>query len=334
MITPRRTRLVRVPDLHAFRRAIVACSTEGRSELLRSTAVVVPTRGAARHLRRRFALADDSSAAAAPVILTRDDLYSLLNARLAAPLTLLAACEREVILHSAAAGAIDAGTAPPFHLRAGLVAEMMRFYDQLRRQGQAVDRYEELLVGALDAESDRGAERLLRQTHFLAAAYRAYEHRLASQNLVDEHVLRAHLLQITAAEPLRRMVVAVGDWIADAHGLFSADFDLLARLPGLEQLDIVATSGLLRSGFDQRVQDWLPGIEQIDQIDQIDASQGRDAGQTASPVPRLVAPDREDGSPVWVRRDREEELVAVARRANDRIGVVFARAAAVSLSRP
>ena len=50
---------------------------------------------------------------------------------------------------------------------------MMRFYDQLRRQGQSVDRYEELLVASLDADNDRGAERLLRQTRFLAASYRA-----------------------------------------------------------------------------------------------------------------------------------------------------------------
>ena len=251
-----------------------------------------------------------------PTVLTRDDLYNLLNARLTEPLALLAACEREVILHSAAAEAIAAGTAPPFHLRPGLVAEMMRFYDQLRRQGQSVDRYEELLVEALDAESDRGAERLLRQTRFLAASYRGYEQRLAARSLVDEHVLRAHLIRNGAADPLRRVVVAVGDWIADPHGLFAADFDLLARVPGLEQLDIVATSGLLRSGFDQRVHDWLPGLDEIDEI------------LPASPVPRMLAPDREDGSPVWVNRDREEELVAVARRASgdlDRIAVVFAR---------
>jgi RecB family exonuclease len=318
VITPRRTRLVRVPDLHAFRRAIVACSRYGGSDLVGSTAVVVPTRGAAQHLRRTFAGSPDAT----PALLTRDDLYYLLNGRLPQPLTLLAACEREVILHSAAAEAITAGAAPPFHLRPGLVAEMMRFYDQLRRQGQGVDRYEELLVEALDADSDRGAERLLRQTRFLAAAYRAYEHRLVARTLVDEHVLRARLIRTGAFEPLRRVVVAVGDWIADPHGLFSADFDLLARLPGLEQLDIVATSGLLRSGFGQRVQDWLPGIEEIDEIE------GLGTGLTASPVPRMVAPDREDGSPVWVKRDREEELVAVARRANgdlDRIAVVFAR---------
>ena len=92
---------------------------------------------------------------------------------------------------------------------------MMRFYDQLRRQGQSVDRYEELLVASLDADNDRGAERLLRQTRFLAASFRAYEQRLASLTGVDEHGLRAHLIRRAAASPLRRVVVAVGDWIAD-----------------------------------------------------------------------------------------------------------------------
>ena len=78
---------------------------------------------------------------------------------------------------------------------------MMRFYDQLRRQGQSVDRYEELLVESLDADNDRGAERLLRQTRFLAASFRAYEQRVASLPGVDEHGLRAHLIRQAAAAP-------------------------------------------------------------------------------------------------------------------------------------
>ena len=132
-------------------------------------------------------------------------------------------------------------------------------------------------------------------------------------------MLRAHLVRQSTAAPLRRVVVAVCDWIADPHGLFAADFDLLSRLPGLEQLDIVATTGLLRSGFDQRVHDWLPGLDEIE---------ATELGAAPSPVPRMLAPDREDGVPVWVRRDREEELVAIARRAGerlDRTAVVFAR---------
>jgi hypothetical protein len=254
-----------------------------------------------------------------PAILTRDELYLFFNAMLAEPLGILTSSEREVLLQTSAMHAAAHGAAPPFQLRPGLVAEMMRFYDQLRRQGQSVDRYESLLVESLDADSDRGAERLLRQTRFLAASYRAYEQRVAALPAVDEHALRAHLIQHAAARPLKRIVVAVGDWIADPHGLFAADFDLLTRVSGLAEIDIIATSGLLGSGFDQRLNDWLPGLDTIE---------GSDLGVAASPVPRMLVPNREDGVPVWIHRDREEELVAVARRAAiepDVHAVVFAK---------
>ncbi len=275
----------------------------------------MPTRGAGHHLSRLYEVQP-------PAIVTRDELYLLFNARLQAPLDILTGSEREVILHTAARQTADAGVRPPFQLRPGLVAEMMRFYDQLRRQGQSVDRYEELLVASLDADNDRGAERLLRQTRFLAASYRAYEQRLGTLTGVDEHGLRAHLIGHAAASPLRRVVVGVADWIADPDGLFAVDFDLLTRIPGLEELDIVATSGLLASGFEQRLHDWLPGLDTVD---------ADSLGLRASLVPTIAAPVREDGVPVWVHRDREEELVAVARRAADNqdpadcTAVVFAR---------
>ena len=48
MITPRRTRLVRVPDLQAFRAAIVELSPHTEST---RRVVLVPTGGAARQLR-------------------------------------------------------------------------------------------------------------------------------------------------------------------------------------------------------------------------------------------------------------------------------------------
>ena len=272
----------------------------------------MPTRAAAHHLRRTFPASGNL-----PLIVTRAELYLLFNARLAEPLGILTASEREVILRAAAGEAVAAGAEPPFRLRPGLVAEMMRFYDQLRRQRQSVDRYEELLIESLDADSDRGAERLLRQTRFMAASFRAYEHRVAASPGVDEHGLRAHLILREPARPIRRVVVAVGDWIADPDGLFAADFDLLTRVPGLAAIDVVATAGVLGSGFDQRLHDWLPGFDE-----------GSPPGLTASPVPDLLAPDGEDSPHVWIYRDREEELVAIARRADrdlDRIGVVFAR---------
>ena len=316
MITPRRTRLVRVPDLRAFRRTSALLSSTAPEG---STAILVPTRGAARQLAHffsdpeRVALHIDQGVA----LLTRDELYADLNARLAAPRRLLTSCEREVMLHSAADEAIASGQAPPFGVRPGLVAEMMRFYDQLRRQGQSVQRFEELIGERLQGDEDRGAVRLLEQTRFLASSFRVYERRLAATDAVDEHALRAHLIAMAPATPLTDVVVTVGDWIADAHGLAAVDFDLLTRLSGLERIDVIATEGLLRSGFHQRINDWLPGLEEID-ASALDIR--------SSPPPReLVVP---------VSRDREEELVAVARRMKaeaagtvdlDRVAVVFNR---------
>ena len=153
-------------------------------------------------------------------------------------------------------------------MREGLVAEVLRFYDQLRRQGRAVGRFEELLedVLARDAEYDRGAERMLGQTRLLAAAFREYERRLVHADACDEHSLREHLLAHQARTPVREIVVTVGDWIADPKGLYMADFDLLTRLPQLEAVDVVATDGLLGSGFHQRIHEWLPGIEEVESV--------------------------------------------------------------------
>jgi RecB family exonuclease len=310
VIEPRRTRLVRVPGLHALRRAVTILSADAGNDLFPATAVVVPTRGAAHQLRRGFS-------GAAPEVMTRDGLYDSLHTRLPKPPRRVTPSEREVILHASAVEAAAAGAEPPFPIRPGLVAEMMRFYDQLRRQEQTVDRFEELLVASLD-DSDRGAERLLAQTRFLAAAFRAYERRLSDR--VDEHGLRVHLLTVPAADPLRHVIVTVGDWIADPHGLAAVDFDLLTRISGLGQIDVVATDGLLQSGFHERIHRWLPEIEEVG---------GRQLGVEESPVPRMLVPPGPE-PPVFVRRDREEELVAVARRAKgapslDRVGVVFER---------
>jgi len=228
---------------------------------------------------------------------------------------MLTSCEREVLLQSAANDAIADGQAPPFDVRPGLVAEMMRFYDQLRRQGQTVQRFEELIAERLQGDDDRGAVRLLEQTRFLAASFRAYERRVQATDAVDEHLLRAHLIATPPARPLTGVVVTVGDWIADARGLAAVDFDLLTRLPGLERLDLVATERVLQSGFHQRIHEWLPGIEEV--------------AAAALGVPPSPPPPRELVVPV--SRDREEELVALARRVRsegvdpDRVAVVFER---------
>jgi hypothetical protein len=205
----------------------------------------------------------------------------------------------------AAANSADANL--PFTIRPGLVSQMVRFYDDLRRHGQTVARFEELMEATLaGADVDRGAERLLRQTRFLAAAFRRYEHVLSKSGACDEHLLRSRLLAEEPADPVPGVIVTVADWIADRDGLFVADFDLLARVPHLKRIDLVCTEGVLGSGFHERIHGWWPGLEEASRDD---------IGALAERVtPRLVTP--QPGEDLWFTyRDREEELIAVARRA-------------------
>jgi RecB family exonuclease len=338
VITHRRTRLIRVDDLHEFRRIIAtlcakpapssgALAGPGRRS---ARAVIVGSTAAAAELRgmlisRAACRRDDL-----PLLLTRDETYNELHARLVEPPRRLSPFERDSMAHSAAHEAASRTEELPLQVRPRLVAEMLRFYDLIRRQSQGVDRFEALVVDAIgggNGADDRGAERLLIQTRFLVDTFRGYEQRVRDSGACDEHVLRDLLLSHASPLPIRHAVVTVADWIADPHGLFVADFDLLARLPGLTSLDLVCTEATLGAGFRERVHRWWPGLEEV---------QGSlVAARRPTMKPALVVPAgaRPDG--VWAtHRDREEELIAVARRlraagvgpsAWERVAVVFKR---------
>ena len=113
--------------------------------------------------------------------------------------------------------------------------------------------------------------------------------------------------------------MTVGDWIADPSGLHLADFELLTRMAGVEAIEVVATAGLLESGFHQRIHDWLPGIDEVEVAD---------LNLAAPPIrrPSLTVPVSETDSLTFVYRDREEELIAVARRLQTDAGVPGAAA--------
>jgi len=327
VITPRRTRLVRVPDLHDFRRAIAAlCAVPAPSDGsgYPSRFVIVPTRGAATTLARTLT-GHGLSEEDLPAIVTRDQLYDALYARLPEPPRRLTGFERDAMAQAAAREASDAAGDLPFKVRPGLVAEMLRFYDQLRRQSQQVKRFEELITEALGGGDldDRGAERLLRQTRFLARTFSGYESRAAGSEAMDEHRLRERLLDDTAAVPVAHVIVTVPDWIADPAGLFLADFDLLNRLPNLAAIDILSTEGVLASGFHERLHQWWPGLEELTAPD-IGA-----AGPLVRPM--LVVPEpTADAAPLWfTHRDREEELITIARRVPDQPDVALDRIAVV-----
>ena len=292
------------------------------------TAIVLPTRSAADELQRTIdgALATQGrTSSPAADLLTRDELYARLGERLPDAPEVLTAFEREVLFRLSARAAERAGTKAPFRLRPGLIVEMLAFYDELRRNHQGVDDFHRLTSGELEpvAETDRGAERLLRQAEFLAAAFAEFEKRIASTGSIDEHGLRVLLLEKPVVPAYEHVIVAVADRAADAHGLWTADFDLLARLPGIVRLDIVATERVLATGFHQRLHErHLPGIEDV-------------APGDASPSPTLEVPASKKSDTVALihtYRDREEELVGFARslefgefQALERSAVVYQR---------
>src|SRR6185295_14059303 len=143
---------------------------------------------------------------------------------------------------------------------------------------------------------DRGAERLLRLTTFLAAAFRGFEARVDATGRVDEHGFRAWPL----------------------------DFDLLSRLAGLDRIDVVATEQLLATGFHERVHESLPGIEE-ERVEE----------QAAAPVLHVPGAQTDRHWSVCRDREEElaavARLVKHARRQSgdraelDRTAVVFQR---------
>ena len=225
-----------MPDLQAFRRAKVGLAIDGAPLEARDRIVVVPTRAAAAQLVRSIETTLDHPrrAVVLPDFVTTDELMFRLAERLDPRTTDLHDAEREALAMVACRAARDAGHSPPFRLRPGLVAEVLRFYDALGRYQKDVDTFERLALGLLEpgAADDRGAERLVRQTRFLSAAFRELESRQAAAG-ADEHVLRARLVQMAAPRPWRHVVVAVGDRSSDPDGLWPADWDVLARLPRL-----------------------------------------------------------------------------------------------------
>lgn len=325
VVTPRRTRLIRAEGLRAVQQAIIEAIFERDSVgALRSCCVLVPTRAAAAALRRTIEdarLVEPGRASAMPLLVTRAEFYAVLHERMGGEPPRLSDLEREVLLRRSARE-VATDLAPPFQLRPGLVVEMLRFYDDLRRRHRTVEAYERLMVGELEpgAAYDRGAERLLRQTRFLTATFRRYEAALAESGGVDEHHLRGRLLACPARRPISRALIAVADEVGEDGGLWSADFDLLSRLPGLESIDVFATEEQLAAGFYDRLVSQLPGI-----LEELHTA--------AAPPPILLAPPvaLSDAPLFFTARDREEELADIARmlkgrrRAAGRFGVVFQR---------
>src|SRR5215510_11813469 len=218
VITPRTTRLVRAADLRSFRSILAALATEGSPFDARNRLIIVPTRAAAHHLLRSIEdRLREAAAIVLPDMVTRAELHGRLFERALQQVPALSAQEREALLTVACAAAVEAGLTPPFRIRPGLIGAMLEFFDSLKRYQKSVNDFERLALGRLvgGAEHDRGAERLVRQTRFLAATFREFERRCDEAGGVDEHVIRARLLDTENAQPWRHVIVAVRDRAAD-----------------------------------------------------------------------------------------------------------------------
>lgn len=315
MITPRQTRLLRVPDLQSFQHVLGLIAIQMDLAVSRSCAFLLPSRAAAGQLRHTLETVafganegrDADAALPLPDLLTRDDWYQRLHERLWAAPPLLNEFEREVVMSAAAREAAENGTPPPFRRRAGLIVEIVRLYDGLYRLQKGVDDFERLLVEDLeaDANNDRGAARLLRQTQFLVSTFRRYEMKLSEHQSLDEHRLRRRLFEHPLKEPYTHLVIAMADCVAEREGLWPADFDLLTRLPLLARIDVVATEESLAAGFHERVHRLLPGIDE----ERLPPPQPR---LPRSPV--LLAPANDAGELYFRSRDREDELSDLVRR--------------------
>jgi RecB family exonuclease len=310
VITPRTTRLVRAADLRSFRSTLTALATEGSPFDARNRLMVVPTRVAAHHLLRSIEdRLREPAATILPDMVTRAELHDRLFERApqhAAPFTIQ---EREALLTVACRVSVEGGAKPPFRIRPGLVGAMLEFFDSLKRHQKSVNDFERLALGRLNegAEHDRGAERLVRQTRFLATVFREFERRCEEAGGVDEHAIRERLLDMEPDQPWRHVIVAVRDRAADRYGLYPVDWDLLARLPELQRVDVVVTDATLAGGFHERIHQWLPGIEEV----------RADEAATSSP-PLLDLCDVVPATHV-VTRDREQEITEFARWVRDEI---------------
>lgn len=320
--TPQRRRLIRTPDLAAFRRTLIAAAIEGTPEDIRRRAVILPSRGAIELLRRAIEdtqLTRLGQAAVMPALLTRDDWVAEIHAGLPHTAPLLGRIEREVMFDRASHEA-SLDVPAPFVVRPGLVGAMLDFYDELRRRGRTVQRFTDVLARELEGaelSDDRGSHELMRQTAFLTRVFEAYERQLmdadgvgAGQQTVgmDEHGLRARLLEAPETWATDHVIVAVADHPSDPRGLWPADFDLLGRLTSLARFDILVTDETHDAGFRERIDREVPELEDIRIVAE------RTVPSVLLPAPVAGAAATSDDRRVCVDyRDREEELREVAR---------------------
>ncbi len=150
-----------------------------------------------------------------------------------------------------------------------------------------------------EAGTDRGAERLLRQTVFLQEAFRLFDARVEALDGLDDRGLRAALPRCARPWGDRHVVISVADHHADPNGLWPVDLQLIADAPGVERIDVVATRRVAESLFPRLRRVWTTATDVL--------VPRQRPGET-----RLETTS--DNRPWIACRDRDDEVLAFARR--------------------
>ncbi len=323
MTVPPAIRLIQADDLDAWQRVLLALCLPAEGRLsIEPPVVIVPSRAAAEQWRRTLeqrllverwtapiALQDalehpvsagPRDALAVPHLLTREQLYDTWHGRARMETPRMPLLTREVLMGASARHAAGVHR-PPFLLRPGLIAAMLRFHDQIERLGHEPATWLQDAAARLDDEAatDRGAARLLLQTRFLQEAGRAYASRVAAADGVDERGLRQALRRSARPWCPPHVILSVADHHADADGLWPIDLQLLAEAPGLARIDVVATRAVAAALFGRLRTRW-PLATHVRVPPQRPAGTRLEVGST----------ERR-----WIAcRDRDEEVRAYARR--------------------
>ena len=238
-----------------------------------------------------------------PDLVTPGELIARLGERLEGEPRLLTETEREVLAGVACRTAIEAGNEPPFRLRPGLVAEIVRFYDSLQRHQKGIDTFERLALGALEPGAARRSWRRTsrapdafpgQHVPALRAARRCHGangRARASPAAARDAGVRS--VAHTSCSP-SAMPPPTAKGCARRTGICCRDF------PGSRALDIVATDAVVAGAFHERIHQLLPGIEEVRDLDRRPARSTR-------------AHSWPGGGTTWTARDREEEVAGFAR---------------------
>ncbi|MEW6368381.1 MAG: PD-(D/E)XK nuclease family protein [Acidobacteriota bacterium] len=242
-----------------------------------------------------------------PIITTADQFWTDLHGpvRRADPIL------REALLSAQTRRMESAGITLPFMVHPGVLKELLALDDDMSDNGVGLDEFEaacrEAFGGSLD---DPGAQRAEQLGAFVVSALRGLHAELQRLGLAGPARIRSDVSSCDA--PCE--VVHVMD------PLPPADLRAFAQISNLRRLEIWATVRQCRAGLQERIANVLPSIE------------AREIGGSAH-RPALIA---HDGGPVFIWRDREDDLTRTAIlikqlardkriRSLERAAVVFSR---------